>query len=168
MIGASTASSTRRSCRATRTACTSSPRSCASARGPSNRNLVDLYADAGLTFTGLIPGRPTDLIGVGAAYDRISSAARAFDRDTRLFAAAAAIANPSSFAFPASPFAPVRDQEVMIEAIYTINVTQWLTVDLDVQRFFHSSGHVLAASGPNIGKVVKDTTAFGLNTQIKF
>ena len=54
---------------------------------PSDRNLVDFYADGGLTFTGLIPGRPTDLIGVGAAYDRISDAARAFDRDTRLFAA---------------------------------------------------------------------------------
>jgi porin len=135
---------------------------------PDDRNLVDVYVDGGLTFTGLIPGRPTDLIGVGAAYDRISSAARALDRDTRLFAAAAVLANPGSVALPASPFAPVRDQEVMVEALYTINVTQWMTLDLDVQHFFHPSGHVLAASGPDIGKVVKNTTVFGLNTQIKF
>ena len=123
---------------------------------PSDRNLVDFYADGGLTFTGLIPGRPTDLIGFGAAYDRISDAARAFDRDTRLFAAAAAIAgDPPAFAFPATRFAPVRDQEVMVEALYTINVTAWLTVDLDVQHFFHPSGHVLAASGPDIGKPIR-------------
>jgi porin len=132
--------------------------------GPSNRNVVDLYIDGGLTFTGLIPGRPADLIGVGAAYDRISHSARALDRDARSFAAL----DLASFALQASPFAPVRDQEVMIEALYTINVTQWLTVDLDVQHFFHPSGHVLASSGPNTGKVVKDATVFGLNTQIKF
>ena len=123
--------------------------------GPSNRNLIDFYMDGGLTFTGLIPGRPTDLIGVGAAYDRISSSARAFDRDTRLFAAAAALANPGLVGLPGSPFSPVRDQEVMIEALYTINVTQWMTLDLDVQHFFHPSGHVLAASGPNLGRVVR-------------
>jgi porin len=134
---------------------------------PSDRNLVSFYVDGGLTFTGLIPGRPTDLIGVGAAYDRISSAARALDRDARLFSAAAVTANPL-LGLPGSPFSPVRDQEMMVEALYTINVTQWMTVDLDVQRFFHPAGHVLAASGPNLGKVVKDTTVFGLNTQIKF
>jgi porin len=135
---------------------------------PDDRNLVDFYVDGGLTFTGLIPGRPTDLIGVGAAYDRISGSARAFDRDTRLFAAAAALANPGGFAFSGAPFAPVRDQEVMIEALYTINVTPWMTLDLDVQHFFHPSGHVLAGSGPDLGRIVRDTTVFGLNTQIKF
>ncbi len=135
---------------------------------PSDRNLVDFYADGGLTFTGPIPGRPTDLIGFGAAYNRISDAARAFDRDTRLFAAAAVAGNPPAFAFPATGFAPVRDQEVMVEALYTINVTAWLTVDLDVQHFFHPSGHVLAGSGPDIGKPIRDATVFGLNTQIKF
>ncbi len=135
---------------------------------PDNRNLVSFYVDGGLTFTGLIPGRPTDLIGVGAAYDKISAAARAFDRDTRLFAGAAALANPGFTGLPGSPFSPVRDQEVMIEALYTINVTSWMSVDFDVQHFFHPSGHVLAASGPDLGKVVRDTTVFGLNTQIKF
>jgi porin len=136
---------------------------------PSDRNLVDFYADGGLTFTGLIPGRPTDLIGVGAAYDRISDAARAFDRDTRIFAASTASAGGfPSFAFPATGFAPVRDQEVMVEALYTINVTSWLVVDVDVQHFFHPSGHVLAGSGPDIGKPIRDATVFGLNTQIKF
>ena len=134
---------------------------------PGNRNLVDLYVDGGLTFTGPIPGRPTDLIGIAAAYDRISDAARAFDRDTRFFAAAAALA-PGGSAFQATPFAPVRDQEVVIEAFYTINLTAWWSLDVEVQRFFHPSGHVLATSGPDLNRIVRDTTVFGLNTQIKF
>ena len=62
----------------------------------------------------------------------------------------------------------MRDQEVMVEALYTINVTSWLVVDVDVQHFFHPSGHVLAGSGPDIGKPIRDATVFGLNTQIKF
>jgi len=136
---------------------------------PSDRNLIDFYADGGLTFTGAIPGRPTDLIGIGAAYSRISDTARGFDRDARFFAASAAIATGTlNFPFPTTGFAPVRDQEVMLEALYTINFTPWLTVDIDVQHFFHPSGHVLAASGPDIGKPIKDATIFGLNTQIKF
>ncbi|MBV9516628.1 MAG: carbohydrate porin [Hyphomicrobiales bacterium] len=136
---------------------------------PNDRNLIDFYADGGLTFTGPIPMRPTDLIGIGAAYSRVSDAARAFDRDTRLFAASAAIASGAlTLPFPATGFAPVRDQEVMVEALYTINVTSWLVVDLDVQHFFHPSGHVLAGSGPDIGKPIKDATIFGVNTQIKF
>ena len=130
---------------------------------PSDRNLVDLYLDGGLTFTGPIPGRPTDLVGIGMAYDRISNAARSRDRDARAFAALA-----STPALGASQLAPVRDQEVMIEALYTIIITPWCTLDLDVQHVFHPSGHVLATSGPNIGKVVKDATLIGLNTQIKF
>jgi porin len=135
---------------------------------PSDRNLIDLYVDGGFTFTGLVPARPTDLIGVGAAYERISAAARAFDRDTRIFAPAALSADPASFALPATQFAPVRDQEVMLEAIYTINVTPYFVVDFEVQHFFHPSGHVLAPTGPGIGTVVRDATVFGVNTQVKF
>jgi porin len=127
---------------------------------PSNRNAIDLYVDGGLTYTGLIPMQPTDVIAIGAAYGRISSAGRAFDQDARLFAPLAGTPNAA--------LAPVRDQEVMIEALYTINLTPYLAVDLDVQHIFHPSGHVLAVTGPNVGKIVRDSTVFGLNTQIKF
>jgi porin len=127
---------------------------------PSNRNVIDLYVDGGVTYTGLIPGRPTDVIGIAAAYDRISSDARAFDQDTRAFVAL--------IGTPNAALAPVRDQEVIIEALYTINLAPWLAIDLDVQQIFHPSGHVLAVSGPNAGKVIKNSTVFGIDTQIKF
>jgi porin len=122
---------------------------------PSDRNLVDFYVDAGLTFTGPLPGRPTDVVGIAGAFDHISPDASALDRDRGVL-----LAPPGSY--------PVRDHEIMLEAIYTINVTKWLAIDLDVQHFFHPGGNVLAAIGPNKGRLVKDATLFGLNTQIKF
>ena len=39
---------------------------------PSDRNLVDFYADGGVTFTGMIPGRPTMRSAIGFAYTGIS------------------------------------------------------------------------------------------------
>ena len=121
---------------------------------PSNRNLVDFYVDGGLTFTGAIPGRPTDLVGLGAAIDRISSAASGFDRDQN--------------AFGATPPTPVRDHEITLESFYTINVSPWLAIDLDVQRIVHPGGNVLATTGMNVGQRVRDATLYGVNTQIKF
>ncbi len=52
------------------------------AGSPADRNLINFYADAGLVYTGLIPGRPEDKIGIAAAFAKISDRARARDRDT--------------------------------------------------------------------------------------
>jgi porin len=38
---------------------------------PRDRNEVDLYADSGFTFRGLVPRRPEDTIGLAFAYGRI-------------------------------------------------------------------------------------------------
>ena len=48
---------------------------------PEDRNLIDFYADTGLTFTGMIPGRPDDAFAIGFAYTGISDDAGAFDVD---------------------------------------------------------------------------------------
>src|SRR5215216_5013317 len=52
---------------------------------PQDRNLVDFYVDAGFVYTGLIPARPNDKIGIAAAYAKISDRARDLDRDVNLF-----------------------------------------------------------------------------------
>ena len=41
-----------------------------------DRNLISFYADGGLVYKGLIPGRPDDKIGIAAAYARIGGNAR--------------------------------------------------------------------------------------------
>src|SRR5262249_21259447 len=35
---------------------------------PTDQNLVDFYADGGITFSGMIPHRANDILGVGFAY----------------------------------------------------------------------------------------------------
>ncbi|HSB58190.1 MAG TPA: carbohydrate porin, partial [Methyloceanibacter sp.] len=51
---------------------------------PSDRNLVDFYADGGITFSGMIPRRPDDSFAIGIAYTDISEPARGFDIDSGL------------------------------------------------------------------------------------
>jgi porin len=51
---------------------------------PSDRNLVDFYTEAGVTFTGMTPHRPDDALGIGFAYTGISDRAHGFDLDSGL------------------------------------------------------------------------------------
>ena len=55
---------------------------------PANRNLVEFHADAGLSYTGLIPGREADSVGIGAAYERIGESQQNLGRDRRAFSGA--------------------------------------------------------------------------------
>ena len=48
---------------------------------PGDRNLIDVYADGGFTFKGLIGRRANDTTGLGFAVGRVSPAGAAFDRD---------------------------------------------------------------------------------------
>ena len=43
-----------------------------------DRSVFDYYFDGGVTFNGLIPGRPTDLFGVATAYGHIGSGLQGF------------------------------------------------------------------------------------------
>jgi porin len=38
---------------------------------PSDRNVVDIYWEAGMTFSGMMPSRPNDILGIGFAYTGI-------------------------------------------------------------------------------------------------
>jgi porin len=52
---------------------------------PNDRNLINFYADGGLLYKGLVPGRPDDKVGVAFAYARIGDDARALDAATGQF-----------------------------------------------------------------------------------
>jgi porin len=56
------------------------------AYSPPDRNLIDFYADAGIGFVGLVPGRPIDRFGAAIAYMHISRDARRLDTDAQAFA----------------------------------------------------------------------------------
>ncbi|MCJ2083157.1 carbohydrate porin [Methylobacterium sp. J-090] len=90
---------------------------------PSDRNLIDLWADGGVVVAGLVPGRPDDLFGASFIYARISSAARAFDRDRA--------------AFGGSP--PIRTAEATVELSYQMQLVPGWTLQPDLQ-YVHNPG----------------------------
>jgi porin len=115
---------------------------------PADRNLIDLYFDGGIVFNGLIPGRPEDVLSIGAAYARFSDRARQLDADLAAFTGAGF----------------VRDFEAALEADYQIQVLPGLQVDLDLQRIIHPSSMAADASVARI----PDATVLTLHTLIKY
>lgn len=116
---------------------------------PNDRNLINFYADGGLAYKGLIPGRPNDKVGVAAAYARISDQARAFDRD---------------FGFFVNPAYPARSAEAMVELTYQAKLAPWWTLQTDLQYIVHPGGGVLNDDG----SMRPNAWVLGLRSAISF
>jgi porin len=99
---------------------------------PNDRNLINFYADGGLVYQGLIPGRPNDKVGAATAFARVGNNARGLDADTGLY---------GNFYFP------VRSSETMIELMYQAQLKQWLMVQPDLQYIVNPGGGVLNPDG---------------------
>jgi porin len=80
---------------------------------PSDRNLVDFFADGGLVFAGLIPSRPNDRFGASFMYSRFSNAVRAYDLDNQILTGAED---------------PIREYEAGIEITYAAQIVTGWTV----------------------------------------
>lgn len=81
---------------------------------PEDRALVPFYFDTGFNYKGLLPGRDSDIAGIGFSYTKISSNACNEDDgplDTR--------------------------HEAILEATYKVQATEWLTVQPDIQYIFN-------------------------------
>ncbi|MEM9590544.1 MAG: carbohydrate porin [Pseudomonadota bacterium] len=84
---------------------------------PDSISFVDFYFDVGLTFTGMIPGRPDDALAVGYAYTGISSNAQT------------ASVNDGGV--------KGNGYEGLIEVAYTMEVIDGWTLQPDFQYFFN-------------------------------
>lgn len=80
---------------------------------PSDRNLIDFYADAGIIFNGLWSQRPDDEFGVSVAYSELSPAVHAFDVDTAFFEGESLSA---------------RNYELLLEATYRAEIMPGWTI----------------------------------------
>lgn len=106
---------------------------------PQDQNLIDIYFDTGVTFTGMIPGRPDDGLAIGFAYTGISDQAHGFDVDL------------------GEPVA--RNYEALIEVCYTYQVKEGWTVQPDFQYIFQPGGNVAG---------VDDAAVLGARTSLSF
>ncbi len=79
---------------------------------PQDRNFVGFYFDTGLAYTGLIPTRDNDIVGLALGYADLThdAAQLAFDEGSRRVG-----------------------YEIVLEATYDIEVTPWLHVQPDAQ-----------------------------------
>jgi porin len=112
---------------------------------PTEQNLVDLYADGGITFSGMIPHRPNDTLGIGIAYTGISSEAHSFDVD---------------FGLPVA-----RAQEVLAEVCYTAQLKEGWTLQPDFQYIWQPGGGVPNPSGKG---TVDSAAVWGVRTIVNF
>ena len=112
---------------------------------PTDQNLVDFYADGGVTFSGMIPHRPEDTLGIGSAYTGISSEAHGFDLDSGL------------------PVA--RTSEVLAEICYTAQLKPGWTLQPDFQYIWRPGGGVTELSGKG---TVDNAAVWGLRTTVNF
>jgi porin len=112
---------------------------------PSDRNIVDIYAEGGVTVTGLFATRAKDLLGIGFAYTGISNSAQIADRD----------AGQSI----------VRDYEALLEVSYTAIIAPGFSIQPDIQYFWNPGGLVPDASGTS---PVENALVLGLRSTINY
>jgi len=120
---------------------------------PPDRNLIDLYADAGIEFIGISDQRPKDKFGIAAAYARVSPRARALDQDFQRFISATW---------------PVRSFEGLVTAVYQYEVRAGWTLQPNLQYIVHPGGGATNPLGAPAGKPLRDAVVYGLRTVLKF
>jgi porin len=111
---------------------------------PGQQNLVDFYADGGVTFSGIIPRRANDKLGIGLAYTGISSTAHALDVES---------GQPTALTF-----------ETIFEISYTAQLNPGWTLQPDFQYIWQPGGiggHASQGSSTNV-------TVWGLRTTLSF
>jgi porin len=111
--------------------------------GPRDRSFFEFVTDGGISYEGLFPGREDDVIGIAAAYARVS-------RDLRRTEKLDAVVNGTAY----SGFS---DHETVLEMFYAISLTKWCTVKPDFQWIFNPG----AANAP-------DAVVIGVRTEIVF
>jgi len=112
---------------------------------PSDRNLVDFYAEGGVTFTGMMAHRSDDSLAVGFAYAGISDQVHGFDVDSRL--------------------PVVRNYEALFEICYTTQIQTGWTLQPDFQYIVQPGGNVPNASGTG---AIGNASVFGVRTTLNF
>lgn len=92
---------------------------------PSDRSVLEYYLEGGLTYTGLLPGRDADGIGVAVVYGRMSRDSRALVADANAFTGGDD---------------PLPDFEMVVESTYSIQISPAMTIQPVVSYLIHPGG----------------------------
>jgi porin len=120
---------------------------------PSDRNMIDRYADGGFTFKGPTASRPDDTTGISLAFGRVSSQAAAYDRDIIAMTGAAM---------------PVRDFEAVVELTYQWKLANNWFIQPDLQYIVHPGGNIPNPLGPSSTAPIPNAFVFGTQMIMRF
>lgn len=120
---------------------------------PSAQNQIGFYADGGVNFKGMVPGREDDSFGVAFGTARVTAAARDFDRDTGLYSGA---------------YYPIRSSETVLEVTYSAQIMPGWTIQPDFQYIWNPGGGVLNPNDPFGLTTIKNASVFGVRTTINY
>jgi porin len=121
---------------------------------PPDRNLIDLYSDAGIDFVGFFDQRQNDKFGVALGYAHVSRRAQALDRDYAFFAGL--------------PDWPIRSSEALFTASYLYEIKAGWNLLPNYQYIFRPGGGATDPAGPNPGIRLKNASVFGVRSVMKF
>lgn len=117
--------------------------------GPGDRNLSNFSIEGGMNWLAPFPERPGDIFGFAVTYLGISPAARAFSRDRVSFGGSA-----TSYA----------SNETVLELTYQAPITDWLTLQPDLQYVINPNAGIPGAFGP---RPLPNALAIGTRLTIK-
>lgn len=117
----------------------------------SDRNPITWYFDTGLAYTGLFPGRPKDILGLGFAWADMSPAV---SQQTRTSNAAT------------GSITPLPTAESLVELTYQAPVSPWLTMQPVVQYIMNPGGKAPMPNNPNAA--IPNALVVGLRASVRF
>ena len=120
---------------------------------PSDRNQINFYFDGGVSFIGLIPGRPNDQFGFMGAYARTSPSVQDADAAANLFSGA---------------IGPVHDFEALLQATYQFQVVPGWNLQPNIQYVIHPGAHAVDPTDPLGQRAVRNALVLGVRSSIKF
>lgn len=118
-----------------------------------DRNPVTVYADGGLAYTGLLPGRDGDVLGIAFAYAGMSPDLASLDRRQN------AVSGIDG---------PVVDFEAVAEVTYQAAITPALSLQPFAQYVIHPGGNVANPDGRDPTEPLADAAVFGLRANVTF
>jgi porin len=120
---------------------------------PSDRNLINLYADAGIDVFGLWDSRPNDKFGIAVGYAHVSQRAQQLDSDFQLVN---------------GPGWPVRTSEGLVTAAYQYEVRSGWNLIPNLQYIFRPGGGATDPFGTTPGIKLHDAAVLGVRSVAKF
>jgi len=117
----------------------------------SDRNLVTVSLNAGLTWHEPILHRDEDTAAIGMGWAKVGHSQSVFDQSAGAFT---------------GTYVPVQTSETYLEATYQIQVTPWWQIQPDIQYVFNPGGGVLNQNGS--GAKVRNELVLGVRANILF